>query len=142
MKNKFKLFVGALIMIMAMSAMASAAEPQAIDLGDGFSIVTTTKLADIQTYGGSVTGDATGDVYYSGTYIGSITIKATFVYDGSKVGVSSKSATVSTSNGWSYRNKSATGSGGSATASCTFYKGSTAKDASVTVYCDKNGNIS
>lgn len=142
MKNKFKLLIGSLIMLLTLSVAASAAEPQKIDMGDGFYMITTTKLSDIQLYGGSVTGDKTADVYYSGTYVGSITITATFIYDGSRVGVESKSASASTSNGWSYKSKSATGSGGSATGSCTFYKGSTSKSASVTVYCDKNGNIS
>lgn len=142
MKNKARLFIGALIMIMAMSTAALAAEPQVVDLGDGFTMITTVKLSDVQLYGGSVSGEAASNVYYSGTYIGSITVKATFGYDGSKVGVSSKSATVTTDNSWSYKNKSVSGSGGSATASCTFYKGSTSKYASATVYCDKNGNIS
>lgn len=142
MKSKLKATALALLMVMLLSAVASAAGPKRIDLGDGFYMVTTSKLDDIQLLDGSKTGSTTGKVYNSGTYIGSITVKATFVYDGISAEVSSKSASVTTASGWSYKNKSVSSTSGSATATCTFYSGSKSTSASVTVYCDKNGNIS
>lgn len=142
MRSKLRFSAIILAVVMMFSNFAFAAQDDRVDLGNGFYMITTEKMSDIQLYDGSKTVEKTGNVYYSGTHVGSITLTATFVYGGSSVAVTSKSISVSTDNGWSYKNSKTSSSGGTATASCTFYKGSQSTSASVSITCDKNGNVS
>jgi hypothetical protein len=77
-----------------------------------------------------------------GTTVATITLTGTFSYTGSSVSVVSKSVTKTLADGWSYTQSSLTTSGGTIT-----LKGSVSKlllkyNFTVTLTCDKNGNIS
>ena len=78
------------------------------------------------------------------TVIAIITIQATFRYDGSTVSVISKNVTrADTYSGWSYSQKSFTSSGGTVTLSGTlnFLWILNSSSFTMTLSCDKNGNI-
>lgn len=63
----------------------------------------------------SRTAEKTKKVYSSGNLIATVTLKATFGYDGSEAWVISASASKSTSGGWSYGGQSIDKDGGTAT---------------------------
>lgn len=86
----------------------------------------------------------TRNVYYGDTLVGTITIQATFRYDGSAVSVVSKSVTQSTTyDGWSYKQNSFTSSGGTVILDAKLTKLLILTiSVDMTLTCDKNGNVS
>ena len=80
----------------------------------------------------------------NGTTIGIIAIKGKFSYNGTTVSVVSKSVTqTDTYNGWSYKQNSFTSSGGTITLDAKLTKLLVPSvDFTITLSCDKNGNIS
>ena len=81
---------------------------------------------------------------HNGDLIAEITITATFQYDGSTVSVVSKSvSTCETYEGWSFKQSSFTSSGGTVTLTGKLTKLILLNaDVSISLTCDKNGNVS
>lgn len=72
-----------------------------------------------------------------------ITIHATFKFDGSGVKVISKEIVqCSTYDGWKFSQTGFTSSGGTVTLSGKLSKGLSSKSISLSLSCDKNGNLS
>lgn len=71
------------------------------------------------------------------------TLNATFTYDGSKATASKSTVTSSISDkAWSCDNKSTSRSGSTAYGDASFSCATASKDVSLSLTCDKNGNIS
>lgn len=78
-----------------------------------------------------------------GATIGIIAIKGKFSYDGSKVSVVSKSVTqTDTYDGWKYKQNSFTSSGGTITLDAKLTKLLRNIPFTISMTCDKNGNVS
>lgn len=89
------------------------------------------------------TGYVTRNFYDGSTLIATITLQATFRYDGSSVSVVSRSVTQSdTYDGWSYVQNSLTASGGTVTLSAKLTKWIILNTSfTMTLECDEDGNI-
>ena len=88
-------------------------------------------------------GSKTKTVRQSGSVIATITLNASFGYDGSRAWVNSASATHSTSGGWSYGGESISKSGGTATLTATLSKfAQTSIPVSLSITCSPSGTIS
>ena len=111
-------------------------------LDDGFVIIEELVVFE-NTRASTKTAQRTATVTRSGVTIGVITIQATFSYDGSTVSVTSKSVTQKTTyDGWSYSQQSFTSSGGTVTLNAKLTKLlHAARTVTITMTCDKNGNI-
>lgn len=122
-----------------------AAEPANVtyeDLGNGFAVKTTL----IHEAGNSRTTAADTKVKeytYNGTWIATVTLNASFSYNGSTVSVTNAYATRSLASGWIYYNESLTKSGGTASLSASLTRnGCGTVPVALSLTCDKNGNIS
>ena len=118
------------------------AEVESIDVGNGFTVVSTTGTA-------AGPGRASGgqnkqaEYSYNGTWIATVTLYATFSYNGSTVSVTNAYATRSLASGWIYYNESLTKSGGTASLSASLTRnGYGTVPVALSLTCDKNGNIS
>ena len=122
---------------------ATAVFYEEIDLGDGVTVVDEI-FASPQTR--SSTKDYTWKrtYYYSSDKIAEIAVWGEFSYNGSTVSVVDKEVTQATTyNGWSFSQSSFTSSGGTIALSGKLTKFlSTSVSVSMTLSCDKNGNIS
>lgn len=78
-------------------------------------VETVTTVFDSELRSSSKTASRTVDVEVDGEVIATITLKATFGYDGSEAWVISASATKSTSGGWTYGSQNIDMDGGTAT---------------------------
>jgi hypothetical protein len=76
------------------------------------------------------------------TTVATITLTGTFSYTGSSVSVVSKSVTKTLADGWSYTQSSLTTSGGTITLNGSVSKLLLKYSFTLTLTCDKNGNIS
>lgn len=115
------------------------------DLGNGVTVESTiTVYESVSPLSVMSTKSATKtDVYkYNGTQIASVSITASFGYDGSSSWVNSASVSKSISCGWTYSNEDITTSGGTATVTATLKK--FPSDVSVYTYisCSPSGVIS
>lgn len=89
------------------------------------------------------TASKTREITSGTTLIAEITIKGTFSYNGTTSSVVSKSVTqTDTYDGWSYKQSSFTSSGGTITLNGKVTKLLTSQSFTLTLSCDKNGNIS
>lgn len=145
MKRGISFFLGlALAIGCAFSVFAAPAEkgPERIDLGNGYSVVITTG-----TTAGSARAQTSnycqGTYYCGSTKIGTVTLHATFNYDGSTVSVQSAYATYVLATGWAYKNQTITKSGGTAHLTVNLVKsGYATVPVSLSLTCDKDGNVS
>lgn len=102
------------------------------------------KYETSQSRSSTKTGYVTRNFYDGSTLIATITLQATFRYDGSSVSVVSRSVTQSdTYDGWSYVQNSLTASGGTVTLSAKLTKWIILNTSfTMTLDCDEDGNIS
>lgn len=112
-------------------------------VNDDCYFIETITIPSIQAYGNAKTGTKTAVCVSSGTAIFSISVTGNFTYDGSTASATSASSTISAHvEGVTLNSQRAYTSGASA---CAFgsvsYKGITLQK-TVTLTCDKNGNLS
>lgn len=117
---------------------------QETDLGNGLTVIDeVTELPQARTTYGK-TANRTATFKDGDTVIAVIVFQATFHYDGTTVSVASKSVIqTDTYDGWSYKQTSFTSSGGTVTLNARLTKLLIFNNAfTMTLSCDKNGNIS
>lgn len=113
------------------------------DIGNGYYYVETIYVPSVQPYSNTKTGTKTSACVNGGTTIFSISVTGTFTYDGSSSQATSASGSISAYvDGVTLNSRRAYTSGASA---CAFgsvtYNGATLQK-TVTLTCDKNGNLS
>lgn len=113
------------------------------DLGNGYYYVETIYVPAIQTFGSSKTGTKTAQCISSGTTIYTISVTGIFTYDGVSSEATSASGSIATYvENATIKSRSAYTSGASAIATGSVsYLGLTLQK-TVTLTCDKNGNLS
>lgn len=124
------------------SAQPYVVSRQVIDLGDGITIID--EISVNTSARASIPAAKTRTITEDGVTIGIIRIEASFSFDGSSVTVISKSVTrTDTYEGWSYKQNSFTASGGTVTLDAKLTKLLVFNiPFTMTLSCDKNGNIS
>lgn len=91
----------------------------------------------------TVIGEKTKNYKADGTLIATITLKATFGYDGSSAWVNSASVAKSTSNGWTYGGQNIDKDGGTATLTAALSHSKYADiPVEITMTCSPTGKIS
>lgn len=111
------------------------------DLGDGFAV--KDELIVYETARSfSKSAAKTRSISFGGATVATITLHGTFVYNGSTVSVASKSVTKTLQDGWTYTQNSLTSSGGTITLHGTVSKSIYKASFTLTLTCDKNGNVS
>lgn len=113
------------------------------DLGNGDYYIETIYVPAIQTFGSSKTGTKTAQFVSSGTTIYAISVTGVFTYDGVSSEATSASGSIATYvENATIKSRSAYTSGASAIATGSVsYLGLTLQK-TVTLTCDKNGNLS
>ena len=114
---------------------------QTIDFGDGYTLVINTTEYTNNIDSRSVKEkyvEREAKAYYGSTYLGKFTLCGTFIYNGSQSAAKSDSWYASSSYGYS---GSSSHSGSKLSGKCTFNY-SSGKTYSLTMTCDKNGNMS
>lgn len=140
------------LMIVTMSTITSRADyvPEENDVtitywGNGFTVESTIVIEhEILPLSAMSTKTATKkDVYkYNGTEIATVSITASFGYDGSASWVNSTSVSKNISSGWTYSNENITTSGGTATVTATLKKFPYNVSVYTYISCSPNGVIS
>lgn len=139
------------IMLFAMMPFSSAANTECvttetIDLGDGFTveITTTTIIESVQGRAGvrTIMKSKTADVKSSGVLVGNFVLSGRFSYDGSSAWATSDSCSAYAESGYRYSGKSSSHSGATVRGSCTFTGNGANKYVSLSLTCDRNGNVS
>lgn len=113
------------------------------DIGNGFYYIETITIPAAQTYGSTRTGTKTARCVHSGTNIFAISVTGTFTYDGTTVNATSASYSITTYvEDATVKSCNAYTSGASAIATGSVsYIGFTLQK-TVTLTCDKYGNLS
>lgn len=116
------------------------------DLGDGVTVESIITVHEsISAFSTMATKKATKvDTYKrNGTQIATVSITASFGYDGNTSWVNSASVTENVSSGWKYGNEEITTSGGTATVTATLTKtGVVTLDVYTWISCSPDGDIS
>ena len=153
MKRFFVLLISCLLFINTLALPAAAIDDtsndqlmvsQTIDyVGDGVYYIETIYVPSVQTYGNTKTGTKVAECISSGTTIYTVSVTGTFYYDGSTSEATSASAKIAAYvEGVTLNSKRAYTSGASACAFASVnYNGATLQK-TVTLTCDKNGNLS
>lgn len=112
-------------------------------LGNGDYIIETISIPRIQPYSSSITGTKTSEYVSYGTTIFTISVTGTFTYDGSTATATSASGKIAAYvEGVTLNSRRAYTSGASAIATGSVtYNGATLQK-TVTLTCDRNGNLS
>lgn len=123
-------------------AQSSVVSRQVIDLGDGITVIDEISVSTLAR--ASRPASKTRIIQDDGVTIGIIKIEASFSFDGSSVTVITKSVTqTDTYEGWGYKQNSFTASGGTVTLDAKLTKLLVFNiPFTMTLSCDKNGNIS
>lgn len=113
------------------------------DVGNGFYYIETISVPAVQTYGSTRTGTKTARCVHSGTNIFAISVTGTFTYDGTTAVATSATYSITTYvEDATVKSRNAYTSGASAIATGSVsYMGFTLQK-TVTLTCDKNGNLS
>lgn len=139
------------VMLFAMMPFSGAANvervtTETVDLGDGFTakITTTVIIGSVQGRAGEQTavGKKETDVIYNGSKIGEFKITGNFSYNGSSAWATSDSCSASAKSGYRYSGKSPSHSGATVRGSCTFTGNGANKYVTLSLTCDRNGNVS
>lgn len=114
------------------------------DLGNGVTVESTIFIDDTSPLSLMETKNATKqDVYkYNGSQIATVSITASFGYDGSSSWVNSASVSKSVSSGWTYSNENITTSGGTATVTASLKKFPYNVAVNTYISCSPDGEIS
>lgn len=113
------------------------------DLGQGCYYIETIYIPAVEPYGNAKTGTKTAQYINSGTIIYAISVTGTFTYDGSTSDATSATCKITTYvQNATILSRNAYTSGASAVATGSVsYNGATLQK-TVTLTCDKNGNLS
>ncbi len=136
-----------IIMILSLSVVPASARTSdyRIFVLDDFTVVETTYISDISSYAAKETKEVerSWELTSGSDAIADITIRATFEFDGSVVKVVSKQIVQCTTyNGWSFSQTGFTSSGGTVTLNGKLTKLLKSNTISLSLSCDKDGNIS
>lgn len=151
MKRRFiTIFLGALMAaaLFVLTAQADYTADKAVttveDLGNGITVESTIIIEDASPLSLMATKKATKqDVYkFNGSQIATVSITASFGYDGSSSWVNSASVSKSVSSGWTYSNESITTSGGTAAVTATLTKNPYNVAVYTYISCSPDGEIS
>lgn len=114
------------------------------DLGNGITVQRTVTVYESLLRSSTKKASTTMEYRNKGALIGTVTLTATFGYDGSRAWVVSASGSSSMESGWSYKNQSISNSGGTSRLTAdiknTSIGGSVPVNISLT--CSKSGSIS
>lgn len=114
-----------------------------VDMGNGLCFIETISVPSIQPYGNRKTGTKTSECVYNGTTIFTISVTGIFTYDGSTSQATSATGNmVAYAEGVTFNNRRAYVSGASAIATGSATYNGTTIPKTVTLTCDKNGNLS
>lgn len=151
MKKKI-LMLFALAMVMSIFTIPASAAEKAnseeteVIYVEGLGEVTVTTVTQVQEAGvrsSQRSASKAQEFKYMGQLIATVTLKATFGYDGSDAWVVSASGTKSISSGWSYSGQSIDKNGGSVSLTATLSNGISAKvPVEITMTCSPSGTIS
>ena len=149
MKNKLVSFLLALTLLVSMIPISFAANTETpvietIDLGDGFvAEITFSPIysSDTMYISNSISRGKSATVRLNGQRIGTFELYGTFTYDGSSSKAIDDSWDATAISRYDYDGDSYC-SGSSVKGSCTFIGDGYSKTASLTITCDRNGNIS
>lgn len=139
------------IMLFAMMPFSGAANveritTETVDLGDGFTaeITTTVIIESVQGRAGvqTIKESKKSNVKSSGVLVGSFELSGRFSYDGSSAWATSDSCSASAEPGYSYSGKSSSHSGATVRGACTFTGKGVNVPVSLSLTCDRNGNVS
>lgn len=141
------LAVLALVLSLSLAPMCAAYESVETvysDLGNGITMETTTTLYDLLLRSNSRTASRTATFKNNGVEIATVTLTATFGFDGSRAWVVSASGSHTVESGWTYRNQSISNSGGTSnlTAEIRSTKVPGILDVDISLTCSRNGEIS
>ena len=148
--KKLTAFLTCIFLLLASVAPCAAAEAGTViysaeeTLDNGVTVVDTITVLQSNARATTKTYQRTNTYKHNGEVIAEIAITATFQYDGSTVSVVSKSvSTCETYEGWSFKQSSFTSSGGTVTLTGKLTKLILLNaDVSISLTCDKNGNVS
>ena len=115
-----------------------------VDLGNGITVETTTTVYDSLLRSSTQKASSTSKFKNNGELIATVTLTATFGYDGSRAWVVSASGSHSMESGWTYSNQSISKSGGTANLTADI-KSTTGLDSfpvDISLTCSKDGDIS
>lgn len=115
-----------------------------VDLVNGITVETTTTVYDSLLRSSTQKASSTSKFKNNGELIATVTLTATFGYDGSRAWVVSASGSHSMESGWTYSNQSISKSGGTAnlTADIKSTTGLGAFPVDISLTCSKDGDIS
>ncbi|MEE0799666.1 MAG: hypothetical protein U0L91_00135 [Gemmiger sp.] len=112
------------------------------DLGDGWVVVTTVTESAAQARSSTKVGSKHAEYTYEGRHIATVYLNGSFSYDGSSATATGVSASHVTASGWSYGGESTWCSGASVRLTATLSGEGHDVPISLTLTCDKNGNLS
>lgn len=141
-KHFFSFLCVCLLAFSLLTPVQAAERQEIIDLGDGFYMVVTTEQIPMSRAGDVVTGSKTGDAYFGGTQIGTLTVYGDFDISGSTAKAIRSAISGSGMNGWSYDRGTTSRSGNKVTGTGYFSSGGTTKSFALTLTCSPNGEIS
>lgn len=153
MKRFFALFISVFmamhILVHPVSAAESVTEEHIVisqiieNMGDGSYYIETISIPAAQTYANTKKGTKTAQYISSGTTVYALSVTGTFTYDGTTADATSASYSITTYvEDATVKSCNAYTSGASAVATGSVsYKGFTLQK-TVTLTCDKNGNLS
>lgn len=115
-----------------------------IDLGNGITVETTTTVYDTLLRSSTQKASSTSRFKNNGELIATVTLTATFGYDGSLAWVVSASGSHTVESGWRYQNQDISNSGGTSnlTAEIKSTTGLGVVPVDITLTCTKDGDIS
>lgn len=136
-----------LIASLFLSATCSAQEytvTKVQDLGNGVTVETVVTVEDALFRSYTRRASTKNTYKNNGTEIATVTLTATFGYDGSDAWVVSSSGSHTVESGWSYSGERISDSGGTATLTATIKstKGLGQVPVDISLTCSKNGDIS
>ena len=140
--------LAALVLVVSLLSSACFAQASAVtevrDLGNGVTVETVITVEDFLFRSSTKRASTVNTYKYKDEEIATVTLTATFGYDGSDAWVVSASASHTLEPGWSYSGERISDSGGTATLTATITNksgpGSVPVDISLT--CSKDGGIS
>ncbi len=146
-KNIPMLTAFVLIMSLFLSSTCSAQERTVTriqDLGNGITVETVITVEDSLSRSSTKRASSTSTFKNKGEEIATVTLTATFGYDGSDAWVVSSSGSHTVEPGWSYSGERISDSGGTATLTATIKstKGLGQFPVDISLTCSKNGDIS
>ncbi len=153
MKRFFALLTSCLLFVSFLSLPAAAADydnddqivvSQTVDyIGNGCYYVETIYVPAIQAYSSTKTGTKVAECISSGTTIYTVSVTGIFTYDGSSAKATSSTAKIAAYvEGVTLNSKRAYISGASACAFASVSYNGVTLQKTVTLTCDKNGNLS